>query len=157
MPKAKLAQTVEQRMDAAVSDALAGSGPDVEIDQLARRVITENAALLGEYLFQEVVRRLRREKIRQARQDRDHYQLPLPGFERLPQTIRLAGKRRPLQDATYRELRQYLAALHQRHREDPKIAEVQKLIDMVKKYAANAPRITVKEAAELEAKKKAGK
>jgi len=81
-----------------------------------------------------------------AKRQAEENQLMLPGFEKIPQQITIRdGKRRPLEDATYKQLGQYLRVLRRQARDDSRIRQLQALMELVQPYVANNPGITVKE------------
>lgn len=85
-------------------------------------------------------------------------QLPLPGFNHLPKRIPInEKKRRSLEDATYSDLRSYVRRLsvgqRERLKNDPKLAEAKKLLELMGKYNGTSEGITVKEVFALEARK----
>jgi hypothetical protein len=147
-----------QMLDAAIENAVIAAEPGLQIEDQAKRLISEETeiieALTPEWQIREVVRLLRMKRLEFARKDQPQKQFLLPGFERVPQRILIRdGKRKPLEGATYRQLRDYFKALRKRAYDNAKLTQVKALMELVWKYAQDTPAITVKQVCEREAQK----
>ena len=69
-------------------------------------------------------------------------QLVLPGFEGLPQTIFLRnGSRKLLDEAKTTDVREHIKMLKARLKTSPKIQRMERVLDLMQKYAAEEPGI----------------
>ena len=155
----KQTRTPAQILDAAIENSLISAKPGEGIDAQAKRVISEQKeqidALTPDWQLREVLRGFRLKRLELARRRRAEDQYLLPGFDRLPQRITIRdGKTRPLDKATYRQLRDYFEVLRKRERYSPKILQVKTLMERLWPYAKETPGITVREVCVKEAAKK---
>lgn len=151
-----MTQTPAELLESAAENAVAAFDPGIPIEHHARRLISEETelieALTPVWQLREVMRILRAKRSDLSRRHREQEQYLLPGFERLPMRIAgLDGRRNQLANATYKELRAYLAVLHKRHRDNAQITQVKALLELVEKYKHKTPKITVREVCEKEA------
>jgi hypothetical protein len=147
-------EEAQKLLEEAVAKALSGPGSAAYLGDQVLALIANKAEIIAvltpEWQRREVVKVFHRKKL-ELRRRRAPEQTMLPGFEHLPRRISIAdGRQKPLHEATYRQLREYLAVLHDRHREDPRVAEVKALVELVQAYAAKNPGITVAEVFERE-------
>lgn len=144
-----------QLLDFAIENDVIAGELGVSIDDLAKRLIRDKAeiiaALTPNWQFERVVKLFRAKRLELARKRRAEGQYLLPGFEGLPQRIVIRdGKRRPLEKATYRQLRDYFEVLRKRANNNPRLAKVKALMELVHPYAQDTPGITVREVCERE-------
>jgi hypothetical protein len=127
-----------KQLDELLHSALMMASPDVPIRALAERAIEENFSLFEELMREwrvNYVIRLLVAKRQQMEREQRTAQMMLPGFERLPTQITLPqGQRRPLEKATYRQLEKYLAVLRRRRENNPRIAQIKSLMELMKKW-----------------------
>jgi hypothetical protein len=130
--------TVLKQLEEILDNALIAAAPDAPIRSICEHVIEANSELIDELMegwrLDYVTRLLRQRRDKLAREQRTT-QLMLPGFERLPTQITVSnGRRNPLETATYRQLREYLVVLRRRQRTNPRIAQVQNLMALMRKW-----------------------
>jgi len=106
-------------------------------------------ALAAECLYRFFLRAIR--KLRAVEMRKQRVQLPLPGFEALPEKIPGRRKIIALEDATRADIRVYCGVL--RKQADARRISVvaHRLLKIMDRYAATTPRIKVKEALRREA------
>lgn len=95
------------------------------------------------------IRRIRREIGRQNPPE----QYALPGFEGMPERVRLNGSQPRLAALTHPQALQYLWSLEAQTKTDAElVAKVRKLVALMQKYTRQEPEITVREVCEREAR-----
>lgn len=149
---------LSHQLEKAIENVILESETDTNIEAQTAIVIQENGeiieALTAEWQFQQVLRMVRKKRLEIKRKARIEEQYLLPGFEELPERITITnGQRRPLADATYHQLREYLAVLHKRHRAARRVQQIKALMELVRKYQIDEPGITVREVCNREARK----
>lgn len=105
--------------------------------------------LASECLYRFFLRAIR--KVRAAELRENRVQLPLPGFEALPQEIPGRYKIVPLEDATRQDVRAYCGKLRAQATRAPVSVIAHRLLAIMDKYASGTPGIKVKEALRREA------
>src|SRR3974390_2579751 len=107
-----MTQSLAKQLDQLLEDTLIGADSGAPIQGLVERAIRDNRELIERFMEGYLIRlanRTRRELQRKERAE----QLFLPGFERIPLQITMADRRRrPIESATFRQLREYLRVLH---------------------------------------------
>ena len=151
--------TPEQGLEMAAENAAIAAEPGMSIERQAARLIVEEAALIAEltpvWQLRAVVRAIRLKRKELAKRSRTRNQFLLPGFDALPQRIDIrGGKRNQLQDATYRQLRDYFEVLRKRSRYPRRIVQLKALMQLVLGYARKTPGIKVSRVMQLEAERK---
>lgn len=126
------------RLDELLETVLIAAPPGSSILSLANEAIGRDreliADLMQEWQLDHVCQLLRRKQRQMAREQRTA-QIMLPGFERLPVHITVEkGRRRPLETATYWQLREYLIVLRRRQQNNSKIAQVKTLMGLIEKW-----------------------
>jgi hypothetical protein len=99
----------------------------------------------------EVLRAIRRIRRELGRQNASTEQYPLPGFEGIPERVRINGRQPRFGTLTYAQTLEYLRTLKNQVKTDSQlIANVEKLLSLMKKHATQEPDITVREVCERE-------
>ncbi len=94
------------------------------------------------------IRRIRREL---GRQNPATEQYPLPGFEGMPERIRLNGRQPRFAALTYMQAVEYLRTLETQTKIDAQlVAKMRGLVALMEKYVRQEPEITVREVCERE-------
>lgn len=144
--------------DSAVETSIISSPISMKIESQAAILIDEERGLIDLltpiWQVQAVCRLIRLKRKKMADAGGIENQFMLPGFERIPLRITIRdGKRRPLEDATYRQLAQYLHVLRRQARDNSRIQQLQALMGLVRPYMEDNPGITVKEVCLRESRK----
>jgi hypothetical protein len=121
--------------------------PETPVPVLAQRVYDADPPLMAEcqkhWALERIAWMLYRNRQRQRM--KNHDQLRLPGFELLPRLVTLKdGTRKLIRYATLAELEQYRNVLGTKHK--AKIAELERLIALVKSFAGDRRNVTVDDA-----------
>lgn len=129
---------LSKQLQELIENALIAAAPDTPIKSLAKRLIDSNRELIDllmeEWRVSYVARLVRAKQAQIAREQRTA-QLMLPGFERLPGRITVSeGRRKPLEQATARQLREYLIVLRRRQKNNTQISQVLSLLQLLKKW-----------------------
>lgn len=144
--------SLKTELEEIVLNAVILAAPDVPADLLAARLYDDepklSAKLARELVLLHYAHLIRVARARENRKDAD--QLLLPGFEHLPARIAVApGKRRFIEKARYTDLRAYFRLLNRKHRDhwrnNTKLGEVKKLMELMQKHSRETPWITVGE------------
>jgi hypothetical protein len=151
--------TPEQELEMAAENAAIAAEPGISVERQAERLIAEESALIAKltpiWQLRAVARAIRSKRAEIAKRDRARNQFLLPGFDALPQRIDIrGGKRNQLQDATYRQLRDYFEVLRKRSRYPRRIVQLKALMQLVLGYARKTPGIKVSKVMQLEAERK---
>ena len=102
-------------------------------------------------VIQWLMRIVERKRKEWAQPEEPKRQLSLPGLEDLPRRIVLrSGRRKLLNHATFRQIRESLEMLRARFSQQNKIKQLEKVLSLMEKYADLQPKITWERVKELE-------
>jgi hypothetical protein len=148
-----------KRLNELLEATLIAAEPDIPLRALAETLISGHRGLIDELMEEwrlSYITRLLAGKRAQMLRAQRTAQLMLPGFERMPSLITVSeGRRKPLEGATFQQLREYLIVLRRRERDNPRIAQVKNLMDLMRKWKkklkSKAHGLTVAEVMQREA------
>jgi hypothetical protein len=141
---------IDRDLEITLESALLLAAPDARIPDVAAQVYDAEPELMNRLQREWIVERLTWMLYRKRAKIRPANQLTLPGFERIPQRLKMPdGRFTVLKRATVAELRQYRRFLADR--EDPRIEQIDRLIELVQRYARRGrPAPTVLDAMQAE-------
>lgn len=137
---------IERRVDEAIELADLGAS-DVTARAIAEGIYDSEPELMEQLKRPWMVDRLlwmvSRKRRNRRRVQRGDDQLTLPGFEGLPRSIFLPdGHRKSLDDANVTQVRAHLNMLRNRLKHHPKIEQMEAVLELMRKYSGEQPRIT---------------
>lgn len=139
----------DRELEITLESALMLVAPGITTPDLAERIYNSEPELMKRLQKPWMIERLIWMLHRKRRKIRPANQLSLPGFERLPQRLKLPdGRFARLKQATLKQLRLHRQFLSKR--KDPRLAQLSALIDLVQPHAQKRPGITVFEVMQAE-------
>lgn len=142
----------EQALEIAVESALLLAAPATSIRDLAERIYQGEPRLMESFQRRWMVDHLVWLIRRRSKLVKPENQLRLPGFEKLPRRLTTQdGKRPRLGGATLPQLMDYRRYLV--NRRDPRVKQLDALIELMKRHAPRSPTMTVSEVMAAEQEK----
>jgi hypothetical protein len=153
-------ETAVERLKSALHSAL-WSNERTSVAQLAQNFLESETELIAEltpqWQLQEVTRLLRRKRRELARANREK-QMVFPAFEKefalIPRRVPVDAETRvPLDDLTLKAARKYLAGFKQTQRDNPKLLQAQRIVELLYKHSRTQKGITWAEVKAIEGPK----